>query len=366
MQRPEPYYSRGGCRLYLGDCREVIPAIGDRFTAVVCDPPYGLSDFGYEWDVDPPGVEFWRAHRRALLPGAPVLAFGSDTRWHHLAMSMERSGLETRQDLMLLFWINIQGFPKGNRVGGKFRRRGLAPLAEAWDGHSTTLAPGYEAIVHFREPLIGPVVDNILGGGVGGINQAEISLPSPGDSSGLPPRAPKTLMLDRRIARQLPEIKISGEPGEYIIDGKRSLSMIRRKAEQRLAFHRPFSGPAGFLFPHFLRTSARPHRRLRRYCFSPKASGSRATGERPLPLFGIAGGRFGHPSLKPLPVLRWLMRLVKQPAVNLVLDGFAGTATSGVAAMEEGMEWVGVELSERYAEMAATRLEIAANRLNLR
>ena len=47
MSLPQPYWQSDGITLYCGDCREVLPSLGfhngDRCTAVVSDPPYGLE-----------------------------------------------------------------------------------------------------------------------------------------------------------------------------------------------------------------------------------------------------------------------------------------------------------------------------------
>jgi len=48
-----PYYSTDSVELYLGDCREVLPALGRTFDAAVCDPPYGYTSLA--WDKWPPG-----------------------------------------------------------------------------------------------------------------------------------------------------------------------------------------------------------------------------------------------------------------------------------------------------------------------
>jgi site-specific DNA-methyltransferase (adenine-specific) len=48
-----PYYADDTVRLYLGDCREVLPALGEEFDAAICDPPYGCTSL--EWDEWPTG-----------------------------------------------------------------------------------------------------------------------------------------------------------------------------------------------------------------------------------------------------------------------------------------------------------------------
>ena len=50
---PKPYSSDGTCSLYLGDCREILPALGVTADCVIADPPY--SETSAEWDRWPDG-----------------------------------------------------------------------------------------------------------------------------------------------------------------------------------------------------------------------------------------------------------------------------------------------------------------------
>jgi site-specific DNA-methyltransferase (adenine-specific) len=63
-----------------------------------------------------------------------------------------------------------------------------------------------------------------------------------------------------------------------------------------------------------------------------------------------------HPTIKPRPLLRWLLQKSAQPG-ELVLDPFAGSGSSLLAAAELGMKAIGIETEERYCEVAARRLE---------
>jgi site-specific DNA-methyltransferase (adenine-specific) len=67
-----------------------------------------------------------------------------------------------------------------------------------------------------------------------------------------------------------------------------------------------------------------------------------------------------HPTVKPLDLMRWLVRLVTQPE-GKVLDPFAGSGTTGMAALLEGFDFVGCEQDERFAEVARRRLGWAAS-----
>ena len=65
--------------------------------------------------------------------------------------------------------------------------------------------------------------------------------------------------------------------------------------------------------------------------------------------------RNSHPAPFPVELPR---RCLQSVGEGPVLDPFMGSGTTAVAAEELGMEWVGIELSERYADMARERLEL--------
>lgn len=78
-----------------------------------------------------------------------------------------------------------------------------------------------------------------------------------------------------------------------------------------------------------------------------------------------AGGKFGsikalksniHPTVKPIKLMQYLIRLVTPPN-GIVLDPFAGSGTTGIACKIDGFEFVGLELSEEYTEIANSRIQ---------
>ncbi len=66
-----------------------------------------------------------------------------------------------------------------------------------------------------------------------------------------------------------------------------------------------------------------------------------------------------HPTVKPVSLMRWLCRLITPPG-GLVLDPFAGSGTTGIAAVSEGFDFVGVELDPDHHAIAMARIEHAA------
>jgi hypothetical protein len=68
-----------------------------------------------------------------------------------------------------------------------------------------------------------------------------------------------------------------------------------------------------------------------------------------------------HPTVKPLALMRWLCRLVTPPVnadgqPGLILDPFAGSGTTGCAAVLEGFRFVGIEREAEYCEIARRRI----------
>lgn len=66
------------------------------------------------------------------------------------------------------------------------------------------------------------------------------------------------------------------------------------------------------------------------------------------------GEPFLHPTQKPVPLMRWCIGLAKD--AGLILDPFMGSGTTLVAAKECGRRVIGIEIEERYCEIAARRL----------
>ncbi len=62
-----------------------------------------------------------------------------------------------------------------------------------------------------------------------------------------------------------------------------------------------------------------------------------------------------HPTVKPITLMRYLCRLITPPN-GLVLDPFAGSGSTGVAALKEGFQFVGIEREAEYVEIARKRI----------
>jgi len=73
---------------------------------------------------------------------------------------------------------------------------------------------------------------------------------------------------------------------------------------------------------------------------------------------GVDGGK-QHPTQKPEQLMLWCLGFLPKSA-QLILDPFAGSGTTLVAAKRRGLRAIGIEINEQYAEVAAKRLSQGA------
>ena len=64
-----------------------------------------------------------------------------------------------------------------------------------------------------------------------------------------------------------------------------------------------------------------------------------------------------HPTQKPVALMRWCIEQAKRPP--LIFDPYMGSGTTGVAAMQMGLQFIGCELDQRYFDAACRRIEDA-------
>ena len=62
-----------------------------------------------------------------------------------------------------------------------------------------------------------------------------------------------------------------------------------------------------------------------------------------------------HPTVKPVSLMRWLCRLITPPG-GVILDPFNGSGTTGMAALDEGFRYIGIEREEHYLDISKRRI----------
>lgn len=363
-----------------GDCREVIKTIADcSIDSVVTDPPYALvsivkrfgktahaddtktSDrtrrgadgyarlakgfMGQEWDNGSTAFDpaFWAEILRTLKPGAHLVAFSGTRTYHRMTCAIEDAGFEVRDQIG---WLFGSGFPKSHNAG---------------NGWGTALKPAWEPICLARKPLIGTVAANMAEHGTGAINVdgCRINTEESLNGGGYAPRKEGNAweetggMNKAGASAKGPFIQPIGRwPANIVHDG----------SEEVLAGFPDSAGQQGDV------SGSEPSNPLGENTYGVM------TGRVPSAKRGDLGSaarffytakadaedRFGskHPTVKPVDLMQWLVRLVT-PKGGTVLDPFAGTGTTGEAAIREGMNCILIERETEYLKDIHVRMEHA-------
>jgi len=234
-----------------------------------------------------------------------------------------------------------------------------SPEAEKWQGWGTALKPAFEPIVVARKPLIGTVASNVLEWGTGGLNidgsriGTEEMLRKAGPA-GIPSgvgnyvgnEKPRPFLTEQSIQGRWPANVILDEHTAGLLDEQSGVSKSRVGGKSGTSFSAGTDGS--------LRTDERKGHNdsggASRFFYVAKAS-KRDRSE------GLEDGN-SHPTVKPTALMRYLVKLVTPPG-GTVLDPFTGSGSTGKAAILEGFEFVGVELTEDYLPIIEGRLKWA-------
>lgn len=270
-----------------------------------------------------------------------------------------------------VFVTGNSGFPKSLDVGKAMSKVGEIDAAQQWDGWGTALKPSYEPILVARKPLKGRVIDNVLKYGTGGLN---IDACRVGTTKDVPASMPK----DRSGTGILGKFGThDGGPGQDPNVGRWPGNLAHDGSEEVLAAFpvapgqqgdlkatgrdRPGHGRLGKMGPpkpHVKRGDAGSAARFFKMCEFDAVEQS----ERSRLMYCAKASRKErgegntHSTVKPMALMRWLIRLVTPPD-GLVLDPFAGSGTTLLAARAEGMRSMGIEAEESYCGITVARLK---------
>jgi DNA modification methylase len=392
-----------------GDCREIMRGMAEENTlvdSIVCDPPYELAFMGKQWDASGVAfdVETWKAAYDILKPGGQLLAFGGSRTYHRLTSAIEDAGFEIRDCIM---WLYGSGFPKSYDVAqaieklqttGKSRRpdRDLGGMSRdrfsgaeeggliantggkielttehaiQWQGWGTALKPAYEPCIVARKPFKGSVAKNVLEHGTGAINidacridtgNERIS-PTVRDSSSAHEGWTRPWMADRdkdaaRQAKAYAAMQDKGRwPANLIHDGSEEvLEAFPSPHGAGAARDEPgggdYDGSTGIGF-------GRMGAGLKGFRYGDNGSAARFFYCAKTSKADREEGNT-HPTVKPTNLMRYLCRMVTQPG-GIVFDPFTGSGSTGKAAVLEGFDFIGAELSPEYTQIARDRCERA-------
>jgi DNA modification methylase len=353
-------------------------------------------------------AETWAEVLRVLKPGGHLVAFSGTRTYHRMAVAIEDAGFEVRD---MIAWHYGSGFPKSHdiskaidraagaerevvgrrtdgryayefngtanrptggrsgseeaeRIGGFVSDKGAitAPATDAareWEGWGTALKPATEPICLARKPLSEKsIAANVLKWGTGALNIDGCRIEGAGNKT-----------FDRDAGDRSREQYRTGttvgasKPTDL---GRWPANLCHDGSDEVLA---------GFPETESGQPLGRPHTTKRgATVFGEKTSG--LNGEYMHSGFGDSGSaaRFFycakatteergegnvHPTVKPVALMRWLVRLVT-PKGGTVLDPFMGSGSTLIAADAEQFNAIGCELSPEYAAIAERRIRDAA------
>jgi DNA modification methylase len=339
---------------------------------------------------------------RVLKPGGHLLAFGGTRTWHRLAVAIEDAGFEVRDSVA---WMYASGFPKSldvskaidkragaeREVVGTYKGasnigigstnsyittdRGVAtdvsitapatPAAEQWQGWGTALKPAHEPIVVARKPLIGTVAENVLTHGTGALNidgcRIAVDANEPNIRGNESRGGSVTSIgagtaynggsIGRAATLQHPQGRW---PANVILDESQAAELDKQSgvssAKPERVGRKGGCNDNGTLtgygsaddvgrWPGDLGGGAS------RFFYVAKASKK----ERP----NVNGS--AHPTVKPMTLMRYLVRLVTPPG-GTVLEPFAGSGTTIEACVIEGFNCIAIEREADYLPLIQARL----------
>ena len=374
---------------------------------------------GKEWDGGDIAFrkETWELFMKVLKPGGHLLAFSGSRTYHRMAVAIEDAGFDIRDQIM---WLYGSGFPKSLNLGKSVDKKlgneriktgqtkthsnkGMPQAEERtaigagafgqeveeeitvgkseWEGWGTALKPAHEPIVLARKALSeNSIVANVLKHRTGGIHidacriegekqtrdsnpvmnggkygqnqnaerkivkrksrsddgvwtnknsgmKAEGTFYADADPKG---RFPANVMHDgsEEVLKVFPSTSKSAGGGGVKITGKNVYGKYNgREYDKTIGY-----GDEGS---------------VARYFYCPKTSKSEK------------GNDNTHPTVKPIKLMKYLCRLVT-PKGGTVLDPFMGSGSTGIAAKDEGFEFIGIEREKEYFEIAERRISVAS------
>lgn len=355
------------CNFIHGDCLEVMKTFKDNYvSSIVTDPPYGLKFMGKNWDHGIPGVEYWSEALRVTKPGGFLLAFGGTRTYHILTCAIEDAGWEIRDCIMYIYGT---GFPKSHNKFGL-------------EGYGTALKPAYEPILvamkkcdsTFKQNAekwgqAGLYIDGCRiptngekpkGSGTctGNINFKSGSLGNGGNQTPELGRWPANIILDEEAGKMLDEqtgILTSGANKPINTPKKNNIYNGGWKTSNPYLTRESNSGGASRFF----------------YCAKASPSEKNAGCEKLDDKIGgglnatvcgdtrtgnITIQKNNHPTVKPLKLMKYLVKLIAPPKDGLILDPFCGSGSTILACHQLGIESIGIEKEEEYVRIAKSRV----------
>jgi DNA modification methylase len=374
-----------------GDSLQELKKLPDNIIdSVVTDPPYELGFMGKSWDNTgiANNVKLWEEVLRVLKPGGHMLAFSGTRTYHRMVSAIEDAGFEIRD---MINYTYGSGFPKNHDISKAIeKKKGVKPIGKKpaygaianrelidergwnninnalimpetqteetkqWQGFGTALKPSHEPIVLARKPVEGTIADNVLTYGTGAINIDGSRVDTNGEK----------LDVGGRGKHNRGEGYGFQPMGDYEIpegQGRYPANTILAADEEVTAL---FPNDTSRYFQQieynpiiYQAKASKKERNKGLDNFEPQAvnDGREKDIDNPYQR-GTTPRKNTHPTVKPIKLMEYLVKLITPPG-GVVLDMFAGSGTTLIAAKTQGFNYIGIELTPEYVEIAEARLK---------
>lgn len=324
---------------------------------------------------------------RILKPGGHLLAFGGSRTWHRLVAAIEDAGFEIRDSIA---WLYSQGFPKSLDVSqaidkatgaerevigrvkgaasshtvslGEYRAEynATTPATDAamrWQGWGTALKPAFEPIVVARKPFPGTVAANVLEHGTGALNIDACRVGDLGGhrDTGIESGSPVAVSAYGHGLNGRSSASVEGLgrwPANVVLDERQAAVLDRESGilaggntparRSGMGYGSGAKGTVGESVRHDGGGASRFFPIFRYEAKAPRSERPNADGVQ-------------HPTVKPLDLMRWLVRLVT-PVGAVVLEPFAGSGTTAEACVLEDRRCIAIEREADYLPLIVSRL----------
>jgi DNA modification methylase len=301
-----------------------------------------------------------------------------------------------------------QGYRPADYESKQLSNEAITDEAKQWQGWGTALKPAHEPIVLARKPLIGTVANNVLTFGTGGLNidGTRVAHLSEADRASATPQGKVTsnkmagsapdVENEGRVDVERPDTSLGRFPANFIHDGSDEVVELfpsnnkpsgiasgatRGKLGTQGRFgsatgenmgESAFYGDTGSAarFFYCAKTSKRDRnegldgfKEKNNRKMMGNANNTAETASVGFERFQGTPSANNHPTVKPTALMQYLVRLITPPN-GIVLDPFMGSGSTGKACAYEGFDFIGIDQSAEYVEIARARIEFALQEEN--
>ena len=380
-------------RILHGDSSELLKSFSDNeFTGIITDPPYGIAMHNKKWDYSVPGRRLWEECLRVTKPGGHLLCFGGTRTYHRVAVEIEDAGWQIKDCIM---WLYATGFPKSNN----FYKKMPGLEGRYWSGFGSALKPAWEPILLAMKPNEGSFISNARLHGVAGINIDDTRIPTNEnlgrrkmvkreedyfkglraegqffDNSKGKGRWPSNVMLSHHedcMQTGVKKVRTGGKSRKRVVKKGRGtfFNLAADKKSGSGGRRQAYGDSSGLESVGTWKCHQDcPVRHLGLQSSKTKVGVTKVRDETDS--YAASASRFyfctkpgrkeraenHHPTVKPVELMSYLVKMIKMPQGTKILEPFAGSGTTLAACMAMGVDCIGIEREAEYVGLIKRRL----------